>query len=138
MYHQLESFVFTNFYLLGYQWQSSLTKNVSRWSAISFYLAVIINFLVALFYPFDKGSKLIGGCQCIDIQLLIFLSPQDGVTMQASIVIWLLLLLSLTLLLLGQKPWRILVVVITMLCIIRCIITLGIQPTLWLLGLIQV
>ena len=58
--------------------------------------------------------------------------------MQSSIVIWLLLLLSLTLLLVGQKPWRILVVAITILSIIRCVITLGIQPTLWLLGFIQV
>lgn len=47
-------------YLVDYTWQSSLTKNISRWSAVAFYLAVIINFLVALFYPFDKGSKMIG------------------------------------------------------------------------------
>ena len=46
--------------LAEYGWQSYLTKHISRWSAVSFYLAVIINFLVALFYPFDKGSKLIG------------------------------------------------------------------------------
>ena len=46
--------------LTEYGWQSYLTKQISRWSTISFYLAVIINFLVALFYPFDKGSKLIG------------------------------------------------------------------------------
>lgn len=47
-------------YLVGYAWQTTLTKNISRWSAIAFYLAVIINSLVALFYPFDKGSKYIG------------------------------------------------------------------------------
>lgn len=50
----------TNCYLVGYAWQTTLTKNIARWSAIAFYLAVIINTSVAFFYPFDKGSNFIG------------------------------------------------------------------------------
>ena len=90
--------------------------------------------VIIIYSVFDFFSR---NLNCILI-LWVGLSHVDCITMQTSIVIWLLLLLSLSLLLLWQKPWRILVITITILSITRCIITLGIQPTLWLLGLIQV
>lgn len=39
------------------QW---VPRNMSLWSSIAFTLAAITNLLVCLFYPFDKGSQLLG------------------------------------------------------------------------------
>ena len=37
-----------------------IAHHMRTWSSIAFYLAMSINFLVALFYPFDKGSDYVG------------------------------------------------------------------------------
>lgn len=41
-----------------------ISQNESMWASISFYLAVIINLLVVLFYPFGDsiGGKLLESC----------------------------------------------------------------------------
>lgn len=38
-------------------WLYWLNSNISLWSSISFYLAVLINLLIALFYPFDTHTS---------------------------------------------------------------------------------
>ena len=37
--------------------QYNIARQMLTWSSIAFHLAVIINILVALFYPFDQGNK---------------------------------------------------------------------------------
>ena len=34
-----------------------IAHHMRSWSNIAFYLAVSINFMVAFFYPFDKGAQ---------------------------------------------------------------------------------
>ena len=40
--------------------QYNIARQMATWSSIAFYLAFTINLLVALFYPFDQGSKSLG------------------------------------------------------------------------------
>lgn len=40
--------------------QCEIARHMSLWSHISFFLAVVINLLVSFFYPFDKGSQILG------------------------------------------------------------------------------
>ena len=37
-----------------------IAHHMRSWSSIAFYLAVVINFMVAFCYPFDKGTEYVG------------------------------------------------------------------------------
>ena len=37
-----------------------IAHHMRTWSSMSFYLAVVINFMVAFCYPFDKRSEYVG------------------------------------------------------------------------------
>jgi diacylglycerol kinase len=43
--------------LRQHSWLYWFSSHMSMWSDLSFNLAVVINFIVALFYPFDKVFK---------------------------------------------------------------------------------
>ncbi|XP_070559179.1 inositol 1,4,5-trisphosphate receptor-like isoform X4 [Ptychodera flava] len=92
------------------------SSNMSLWSTISFNLAVLINLLVAFFYPFDEGTReldmrlsgLVWTAMFVSIAIVVTLPRQSGIrTLVASTVL-------------------------------RLIFSVGLEPTLWLLGAINV
>jgi len=89
---------------------------MSLWSDISFNFAVLINILVAVFYPFNKGLK--------------DLDPR------ASAAIWGALFLTLIAIL--MKPNVASMRMFFVAGILRSIYSVGLGPTLWLMGAIQV
>ncbi|XP_069499603.1 inositol 1,4,5-trisphosphate-gated calcium channel ITPR1 isoform X3 [Ambystoma mexicanum] len=93
------------------------SRNMSFWSSISFNLAVLMNLLVAFFYPF-KGVR--GGT----------LDPH------LSGLLWTAMLISLTIVLALPKPHGIRALIAS--TILRLIFSVGLQPTLFLLGAFNV
>ncbi|XP_078517788.1 inositol 1,4,5-trisphosphate-gated calcium channel ITPR1 [Lissotriton helveticus] len=93
------------------------SRNMSFWSSISFNLAVLMNLLVAFFYPF-KGVR--GGT----------LDPH------LSGLLWTAMLISLTIVLVLPKPHGIRALIAS--TILRLIFSVGLQPTLFLLGAFNV
>ncbi|XP_030646441.1 inositol 1,4,5-trisphosphate receptor type 2 [Chanos chanos] len=90
-----------------------VSRHISMWSSISFKLAVLVNLAVALFYPFgDDGDEGI---------LPPFL----------SILLWVAVVVSAIMLFIMPRPGGILTFVFV---ILRSIYTLGLAPTLVLLG----
>ncbi|CAF1295313.1 unnamed protein product [Adineta steineri] len=92
------------------------SSHMSLWSDISFNFAVLINILVAVFYPFNKGLK--------------DLDPR------ASATIWSALLVTLIAIL--MKPNVTSMRMFFVAGILRSIYSVGLGPTLWLMGAIQV
>ncbi|CAF0724055.1 unnamed protein product, partial [Didymodactylos carnosus] len=92
------------------------SSHMSLWSDISFNFAVLINILVAVFYPFNKGLK--------------ELDPR------ASAAIWSALLL--TLIAIVMKPSVGSMRMFFVAGILRSIYSVGLGPTLWLMGAINV
>lgn len=92
-------------------------RNMSFWSSISFNLAVLMNLLVAFFYPF-RGVR--GGT----------LEPHW------SGLLWTAMLLSLAIVIALPKPHGIRALIASM--ILRLIFSVGLQPTLFLLGAFNV
>nr|XP_017514084.2 inositol 1,4,5-trisphosphate receptor type 1 isoform X3 [Manis javanica] len=88
-------------------------RNMSVWSSISFNLAVLMNLLVAFFYPF-KGVR--GGT----------LEPHW------SGLLWTAMLISLAIVIALPKPHGIRALIAS--TILRLIFSVGLQPTLFLLG----
>ncbi len=43
-----------------------LSSNIALWSALSFYLAVVLNLIVLFFYPFQRGNQFLGNTIIID------------------------------------------------------------------------
>ncbi|XP_052007974.1 inositol 1,4,5-trisphosphate receptor type 2 [Xyrauchen texanus] len=94
-----------------------VSKHISLWGSISFNLAVLVNLAVALFYPFgDDGDEGI-------------LPPF------VSILLWVAVVMSTFMLLVLPRPGGILVFLVT--AILRSIYTLGLAPTLLLLGAVN-
>uniref|UniRef100_A0A8C6YDS5 Inositol 1,4,5-trisphosphate receptor n=1 Tax=Naja naja TaxID=35670 RepID=A0A8C6YDS5_NAJNA len=93
------------------------SRNMSFWSSISFNLAVLMNLLVAFFYPF-KGIK--GGT----------LEPH------LSGLLWTAMLISLAIVIALPKPHGIRALIAS--TILRLIFSVGLQPTLFLLGAFNV
>ncbi|KAM6169246.1 inositol 1,4,5-trisphosphate-gated calcium channel ITPR1 [Rhynchocyon petersi] len=92
-------------------------RNMSCWSSISFNLAVLMNLLVAFFYPF-KGVR--GGP----------LEPH------LSGLLWTAMLVSLAIVIALPKPHGIRALIAS--TILRLIFSVGLQPTLFLLGAFNV
>ncbi|CAF1108028.1 unnamed protein product [Rotaria sordida] len=92
------------------------SSHMSLWSDISFNFAVLINILVAVFYPFNKGLK--------------DLDPR------ASAAIWSALFITLIAILI--KPNVASMRMFFVAGILRSIYSVGLGPTLWLMGAIQV
>ncbi|CAL9697413.1 unnamed protein product [Knipowitschia caucasica] len=108
------------------KWQKKIRKNkaifwfsrhISVWGSVSFYLAFLLNVVVAVFYPFgdddDEGT----------------LPPLW------NILLWVSLGVFTTLLPVLPKPWGILFFLVSL--ILRAIYTMGLRPALLLLGIIN-
>uniref|UniRef100_A0A803VL92 Inositol 1,4,5-trisphosphate receptor n=1 Tax=Ficedula albicollis TaxID=59894 RepID=A0A803VL92_FICAL len=94
-------------------------RNMSFWSSISFNLAVLMNLLVAFFYPF-KGIR--GGTGTLEPHL--------------SGLLWTAMLISLAIVIALPKPHGIRALIAS--TILRLIFSVGLQPTLFLLGAFNV
>ncbi|XP_048112717.1 inositol 1,4,5-trisphosphate receptor type 2-like isoform X2 [Alosa alosa] len=92
------------------------SRHISLWGSISFNLAVLVNLVVALFYPFgDEDEK-----------------GEDVLSSFWSLLLWLAMAMSTVMLFLLPRPGNIRAF---LLCgIMRSIYTLGLGPTLLLLG----
>ncbi|XP_056292934.1 inositol 1,4,5-trisphosphate receptor type 1 isoform X2 [Pseudoliparis swirei] len=89
------------------------SRNMSFWSSISFNLAVLMNLLVAFFYPLE-GRR--GGT----------LEPH------LSALLWMAMLVSLAIVIVFPQPHGIRVLIAS--TILRLIFSVGLEPTLLLLG----
>ncbi|XP_010888608.2 inositol 1,4,5-trisphosphate receptor type 2 isoform X3 [Esox lucius] len=90
------------------------SRHISLWGSISFYLAVLVNVAVALFYPFgDDGDEGV-------------LPPF------VSILLWVALVVCTALLFILPKPGSVRPFLVSV--ILRSIYTLGLGPSLLLLG----
>uniref|UniRef100_A0A8C3HWN5 Inositol 1,4,5-trisphosphate receptor n=1 Tax=Chrysemys picta bellii TaxID=8478 RepID=A0A8C3HWN5_CHRPI len=97
------------------------SRNMSFWSSISFNLAVLMNLLVAFFYPFKgvRGDAMLGT-----------LEPH------LSGLLWTAMLISLAIVIALPKPHGIRALIAS--TILRLIFSVGLQPTLFLLGAFNV
>ncbi|KAG8436073.1 hypothetical protein GDO86_007249 [Hymenochirus boettgeri] len=93
------------------------SRNMTFWSSISFNLAVLMNLLVAFFYPFIGVS---GGT--LDSRL--------------SGLLWTAMFVSLAIVIVLPKPHGIRALIAS--TILRLIFSIGLQPTLFLLGVFNV
>ncbi|CAF0720089.1 unnamed protein product [Brachionus calyciflorus] len=98
------------------RWLYWFSSHMSLWSDISFNFAVLINLLVAIFYPFDRGIK--------------ELDPK------VSALIWSSLLISLAFIISYPNKTGIRTFIAS--AILRLIYSLGLEPTLWFIGSINV
>ncbi|XP_077487109.1 inositol 1,4,5,-trisphosphate receptor isoform X2 [Amblyomma americanum] len=92
-----------------------VSRHMSTWSTVAFNLAVLINVIVASFYPFEGAKEL-------DPRL-------SGLS-------WALMLVSLAAVVLAPRPSS--MRALSCACILRLMSWLGLQPTLWLLGTVNV
>ncbi|XP_065134941.2 inositol 1,4,5-trisphosphate-gated calcium channel ITPR2 [Paramisgurnus dabryanus] len=94
-----------------------VSKHISLWGSISFNLAVLVNLAVALFYPFgDDGDE-------------------GTLPPLLSILVWVAVAVSTFMLFVLPRPGGILAFLVTV--IFRSIYTLGLAPTLLLLGAVN-
>ncbi|XP_017949173.1 inositol 1,4,5-trisphosphate receptor type 1 isoform X4 [Xenopus tropicalis] len=93
------------------------SRNMTFWSSISFNLAVLMNLLVAFFYPFVNVH---GGT--LDSRL--------------SGLLWTAMMVSLAIVIVLPKPHGIRALIAS--TILRLIFSIGLQPTLFLLGAFNV
>uniref|UniRef100_A0A4W5RP63 Ion transport domain-containing protein n=1 Tax=Hucho hucho TaxID=62062 RepID=A0A4W5RP63_9TELE len=90
------------------------SRHISLWGSISFYLAVLVNVAVALFYPFGDDED-------------------EGILPPfVSILLWVALVVCTTMLFILPKPGSVRPFLVSV--ILRSIYTLGLDPTLLLLG----
>uniref|UniRef100_A0A4W3IXG4 Inositol 1,4,5-trisphosphate receptor n=1 Tax=Callorhinchus milii TaxID=7868 RepID=A0A4W3IXG4_CALMI len=87
------------------------SRNMTFWSSISFNLAVLMNLLVAFFYPFE-------GARTLEAHL--------------SGLLWTAVLISLAIVIALPKPHGIRALIAS--TILRLIFSVGLEPTLYLLG----
>uniref|UniRef100_A0A8C7CGC1 Inositol 1,4,5-trisphosphate receptor n=1 Tax=Oncorhynchus kisutch TaxID=8019 RepID=A0A8C7CGC1_ONCKI len=98
------------------------SRNMSFWSNISFNLAVLMNLLVAFFYPLEglrEGQ-----------------SPDEKVLPHLSALLWVGMLALLAIVVAMPQPLGVRTLIIA--TIIRLIFSVGLQPTLFLLGAFNV
>ncbi|XP_073709761.1 inositol 1,4,5-trisphosphate-gated calcium channel ITPR2 [Misgurnus anguillicaudatus] len=94
-----------------------VSKHISLWGSISFNLAVLVNLAVALFYPFgDDGDE-------------------GTLPPLLSVLVWVAVAVSTFMLFVLPRPGGILAFLVTI--IFRSIYTLGLAPTLLLLGAVN-
>ncbi|KAJ8259811.1 hypothetical protein GJAV_G00173720 [Gymnothorax javanicus] len=93
------------------------SRNMSFWSSISFNLAVLMNLLVAFFYPLDgiRGGTL---------------------ETHLSALLWTAMLVSLAIVIILPQPHGIRALIAS--TILRLIFSVGLEPTLFLLGAFNV
>ena len=95
----------------------SVSSLMSLWASMSFNLQFLINFVIAFFYPFDKAR-------------LMTLDPF------VSVFLWFFVICCFSALITFKKrPWLHLSLIALL---IRCIFTIGIEPSLTLLGILNV
>ncbi|XP_075679625.1 inositol 1,4,5,-trisphosphate receptor isoform X3 [Dermatophagoides pteronyssinus] len=92
-----------------------VSRHMTLWNSFSFNLAVVINLIVALMYPFPDKTE-------IDHRI--------------SAMLWAILFISIASVF--SFPGKYCFYVMVSSTILRLIYSIGIQPTLWLLGLINV
>lgn len=110
------------------------SSHMSLWSDISFNFAVLINILVAVFYPFNKGLK---GNWVVSIhRRRTVWSRCSDPDPRASGAIWSAFLVSLVAILI--KPNVTTMRMCFVAGILRSIYSIGLGPTLWFMGAIQV
>ena len=97
-------------------WLYWFSSHMSLWSDISFNFAVLINLLVAIFYPFDRG-----------------ITELDS---KVSALIWTSLLITLSFIITYPNKTGIRAFFAS--AILRLIYSLGLEPTLWFIGSINV
>ena len=119
----------------GHQVQYWMSRNIVNWSSMSFYLAVIVNIIVLLFYPFDIGSETISKTYSILIILLEKISS------------WYVFLITSSLIVLSGILWYVFhnshyekraLFTIGTFAIICSLFLFKIKLTLFVLGLLQV
>jgi hypothetical protein len=109
------------------------SSHMSLWSDISFNFAVLINILVAVFYPFNKGLK----GKVIEFEIIDFICfVTSDLDLRASAAIWGALLITLLVILIKPNVTSMRMFFIA--TILRSIYSVGLGPTLWLMGAIQV
>ncbi|PVD24858.1 hypothetical protein C0Q70_15345 [Pomacea canaliculata] len=115
------------------KWQKKLRANpllfwfsshMTLWGSISFNFAVIINLLVAAFYPFKKTTE---------EEAMVILKKLDP---RLSGLVWTAMLVSLAIVITVPRPAGIRTLIIS--TILRLIFSVGLEPTLWLLGALNV
>lgn len=108
------------------KWQRQLRANsllfwfsshMLLWGSISFNLAVLMNLLVAFFYPFEQSTK-------------AELDPR------LSGLVWTAMVVSLIIVIMVPRPSGIRTLIVS--TILRLIYSVGLEPTLWLLGALNV
>ena len=94
-----------------------VSSQMSTWGTISFNLALLINIIIALFYPFESSAKL---------------------TMDTSwsLLVWVFTILAA--ISFKTFPHRFGLRTLAFCIVLRMLFTVGIQPTLWLLGIVNV
>ncbi|XP_078000812.1 inositol 1,4,5-trisphosphate receptor-like isoform X2 [Glandiceps talaboti] len=92
------------------------SSNMTMWSSISFNFAVLVNLLVAFFYPFDEGTR--------------------ELDMRLSGLVWTAMIVSLAIVVTLPRQSGIRTLVAS--TVLRMIFSVGLEPTLWLLGAINV
>lgn len=95
---------------------SKASKNMSRWGNICFYLVVIINLMLALFYPFENNPYELS-------------SQQSG-------LLWAGTFIFLAAVLMFPKMWVIMTCM--SIAVFRLRFTVGVVPTLLILGVMNV
>uniref|UniRef100_A0A8C4ZUA4 Inositol 1,4,5-trisphosphate receptor n=1 Tax=Gadus morhua TaxID=8049 RepID=A0A8C4ZUA4_GADMO len=95
------------------------SRNMSFWSSISFNLAVLMNLLVAFFYPLEGDD-----------------SPQGTLDPHLSALLWTAMLVSLAIVIILPQPHGIRAFIAS--TILRLIFSVGLEPTLYLLGAFNV
>ncbi|XP_070192864.1 inositol 1,4,5-trisphosphate-gated calcium channel ITPR1-like isoform X2 [Littorina saxatilis] len=116
------------------KWQKKLRANpllfwfsshMTLWGSINFNFAVIINMMVALFYPFKKTEEE----QDLE-QETTDLDPR------LSGLVWTVMLVSMGFVITVPRPAGIRTLILA--TIVRFIFSVGLEPTLWLLGALNV
>ncbi len=100
-----------------------ISTNMSLWGTISFNLAVLINLIVAFFYPFDQLRN----------------KPNESSAFHShelDMLIWTALLVSLAVVITLPRSPGIKTLVASF--ILRLIYSIGIEPTLYMIGVVNV
>ncbi|TRY54966.1 hypothetical protein DNTS_020726 [Danionella cerebrum] len=116
------------------------SRNMSFWSNVSFNLAVLINLLVAFFYPLDGGNESelhypkLPQALCFPLHSSVCSSGQLDPSL--SLLLWICLLGSLGFVLMSPRPNAVRVLVIS--TVLQLGFSVGLQHMLTLLGAFNV
>ncbi|XP_022242608.1 inositol 1,4,5-trisphosphate receptor type 1-like [Limulus polyphemus] len=91
-----------------------VSRHMSDWSTVAFNLAVLVNLIVAFFYPFPEKTE---------------------ISLQWSGLIWAVMLISLATIVTVPRASGIRTFIVA--TILRLVYSVGLQPSLWLLGAVN-